>query len=157
MKKALICCGLAVTLISACSPANPPQATVGVQDANHGVTGTNAGFRLLGPGPINYAIGHEHREEMYYEFEQNHSTSFRSLTADRHDLGDDHRFIGSIVAREEGVTPGMVIIAGSHAWVNVRFDGQMNSEQRNKKMQELQKKIQQQVPRYQIHLNQNER
>ena len=154
MKKALVSCGFALLLMSACTPAQSPQA---LGDFHHpqagaGMDAAEVGYRMLGPGPANYGV-YQWPTSYRYDGEANFSTSFRTLSPDRQDLGDDRSFIQSVVAREDGFQPGMVIIAGRHAWVNIQMDEEITGEERTKKVKALQQKVQEQVPRYQIHIN----
>ena len=154
MKKAFVSCGFALLLMSACTPAETPQA---LGDFHHpqagaGINAADVGYGLLGPGPANYGV-YQWPTSYRYDGEANFSPSFRTLSPDRPDLGDDRAFIQDVVAREDGVNPGMVIIAGRHAWVTVHLDENIDGDDKNKKLDELEHKIQTQVPRYQIHLN----
>ncbi|OLO42263.1 hypothetical protein BTR23_03295 [Alkalihalophilus pseudofirmus] len=151
MKKFIIGCGLSAMLLSACTPANPPQALNENQQSGQRVTGQEISYGMLGPGPINYHVIN-HRPFAQHEGEINHSASFRTPTTTRQDLGDDQDKIREIVELE-GFTPGMIITAGSHAWVNVRDDGTYQGKVKEKKMRELQTALKQGIPRYQIHLN----
>ena len=150
MRNIAITCGLALLVMaSGCSPANPPQAGTKAQ-ANPTVT-ERMTYGLLGAGPVNYWEGAQ-RSDYRLDSEANHSTSFRTLSPNRHVLGDDREKIREIV-QIQGMDAGMVIIAGSHAWVNVGGLDGLNEEQTKEKMKQLRKELKSGVPRYQVHIN----
>ncbi|WP_216829965.1 hypothetical protein [Alkalihalobacterium elongatum] len=152
MKKFIIGCGLSALLLSACTPANPPQALGGGNPGSgQQVTSESIGYGMLGPGPINYSIINQ-RPTALHEGEVNHSASYRTLTRDRQDLGKDQDKIREIVEMN-GFTPGMIITAGHHAWVNVDDGGNFQGKAKEKKLRELRTALMQGIPRYQIHLN----
>lgn len=155
MKKFIIGCGLSALLLSACTPANPPQALGGNPGGSgQQAAGQDISYGMLGPGPINYHVIN-HRPIPLHEGEVNHSASFRTLTPDRQDLGDDQDKIREIVELK-GFRPGMIIMAGSHVWVNVDDDGNFEGKAKEKKLKELRTALRQGIPRYQIHVNTGE-
>ncbi|WP_209123379.1 hypothetical protein [Alkalihalobacillus sp. BA299] len=154
MKKFIIGCGVSALLLSACTPATPPQSLDENPTTGQRVTGQDISYGMLGPGPINYHVIN-HRPFIDHEGEINHSASFRTLTPERQDLGDDQDKIREIIV-QEGFAPGMIITAGSHAWVTVTSDGNFEGEKREKKLQELRAALQRGIPRYQVHLNTGE-
>ncbi|WP_026672786.1 hypothetical protein [Alkalihalobacterium bogoriense] len=148
MKKTIVGCSVALLLVAGCTPASPPKA-----NSVQGLQGTNAQqitYGMLGPGPINYGeITDE--PDFYHEGYENHSTSFRTLTPRRQDLGDDEEKIRYVI-EQEGLRAGAVIIAGSHAWVNVYGDG-LSAEEQKEKEKQARQSLQRIVPRYQVHVN----
>ncbi|WP_096203032.1 hypothetical protein [Bacillus sp. FJAT-45350] len=150
MKKVLVGCSLAILMVtSACTPAQPPEASAQNQGA---VSGQQIGYGLLGPGPINYGEIYD-RPTNRFDGEINHSPSFRTLSPERQDLSDDENKIREIVLLEDGLSPGMVFFAGRHAWVNVHFDQSMDSEDREQKISKLKTSLKEGAPRYEVHVN----
>lgn len=155
MKKAILCCGLALSMVTACTPADPPQALqMPNQLAEQDTQMQRLSHHFFGPGPINYGVIYDnHFGDYLNDGEMNHSPSFITLDNDRTDLGDDQDMIRSIVAREKGLSPGMVMMVGKDVWVNVHFDGAYQENERQEMTKQLRENLKKAMPRYDIHLN----
>ncbi|WP_017725972.1 tautomerase family protein [Halalkalibacterium ligniniphilum] len=149
MKKWISCCLALLLFIGGCSQPENPEVQ-GVR--KNGVTLQQISYGLFGPGPINYG---EIRKPLVYNHqgEENTSTSFRTMNRGRQHLGDDQERIRSIIQDQFDLNSGMVIIAGSHAWVNVKFPEGISREQKDERLAELEKALQQGIPRYRVHVN----
>ncbi|MGO4889135.1 hypothetical protein ACJ2A9_15400 [Anaerobacillus sp. MEB173] len=157
MKKAILTCGLALSLLAACSPANPPQALQVPNDRPEAGTMERMNYHFFGPGPINYGVIYDnHRGDYLQDGHINHSPSFKTLDNTRPDLGDDEQMIRLVVANEKGIRPGLVAIIGKDAWVNVHFTDSYPKNEREKKLNALKKSLNDAIPRYDVHLNVNE-
>ncbi|MBU8905865.1 hypothetical protein [Desertibacillus haloalkaliphilus] len=147
MKKALLGFGISLIALSACTPAQPPQAQSAADQSRMG----QVSYGMLGPGPINYG---QIRDEPTYGYNgELPRSSFRTTSTHRPDFGDDQDKIREIVAQKEGINPGYVVIAGKHAWVNVRFAGDYSDQERQQKLKSVRQSLEQGIPRYQVHLN----
>jgi hypothetical protein len=78
----------------------------------------------------------------------NTGTSYRSPATPRQDLGDDQDRMETLVYQYPGVTPGMVIIMGRRAWVNIMFDEPLTGQEEEDKIRELEQKLIDDNPRY---------
>lgn len=149
MKKAIIY-AIIVIMISACSPMNSENT-----GKENNVDGNQVAYGLLGPGPINYGFIRDDADEYRYDGYINQTPSFKTLDRHRIDLGDDEDKIRSILAEEEGVTPGTVFILGKDVWVNATLDTK-DKKEIEKKKKELQKVLSKAMQRYDIHLRMNQ-
>ncbi|NEU30420.1 hypothetical protein GN156_06445 [bacterium LRH843] len=108
-------------------------------------------YGLLGPGPLNY--GEIKKAPKYrYEGEINTSTSFKTMNRDRRTLGDDQELIHHIIHNRFGLDSGMVILAGSNAFVNVTFPKDLSKAERKEKLDQLNKAFMSEIPRYKVHV-----
>lgn len=122
-------CFALLFLISACTSASPSENSQRLQ----GTADQQDGIILNSEGNFTGA-------------------SYRSVGENGHNLGTDEDKIREIV-RLEGLEAGMVIIAGSHAWVNVTFPEEMEGKERDEKLTQLYDALQRGIPRYQVHVN----
>jgi hypothetical protein len=141
----------AVFLLAACSPVQPPQAqssdTNGVLDVNYS--------NQLNNDEVLDEIPDEGRG-MQYSFDTNQNPHhYRNLSDKRYTISDDQDKIRAIVNRTNFARPTAVAIVGNNAWVNVTLTGDPSKAQRNNLMDELERAIQKEVPRYRIHLRVN--
>lgn len=112
----------------------------------------NVMYGLFGPGPMMYS-GVRQRPTYSHRGEENTtSASFRTLTNERQNLGDDQSIIHQVIHDQYGFEMGMVMIAGSHAYVRVTPPPQLDEQQKKAEMTKLKKALQQQIPRYQVHI-----
>ncbi|MCM3714261.1 hypothetical protein [Halalkalibacter oceani] len=112
----------------------------------------NVMYGLFGPGPMMYS-GIRQRPTYSHRGEENTtSTSFRTLTNERQNLGDDQSLIHQIIHDQFGFEMGMVVIAGSHAYVKVTPPPELDAQQKKAEMTKLKEALQQQIPRYQVHI-----
>lgn len=108
-------------------------------------------YGLLGPGPINY--GNIRKEPRYrFEGEENTSPSFKTMNRYRRHLGDDQQLIHHIIHDEFGLETGMVMLAGSHAFVSVTLPKGLSEEEKQEKLGKVKRALLQEVPRYRIHV-----
>lgn len=93
------------------------------------------------------------KEDYLLNSEGNYTgTSYRSFVNNRQHLGNDEDKIREIV-QMQGYEAGMVVIAGSHAWVNVHLPKNVKEKERKQINKQLHKALQRGIPRYQIHVN----
>ncbi|RBW68702.1 hypothetical protein [Bacillus taeanensis] len=141
----------AVLLLGACSPVEPPQAQ------SNDTTG------VLDVGYNNQLNNEEELDEIsdggrgvQYSFDTNQNPHhYRNLSDKRFTISDDQDKIRALVNRTNFAKPTTVSIVGNHAWVNVTLTGNPSKAQRQNRIQELEQAIQQEVPRYRIHLRVN--
>ncbi|WP_100405731.1 hypothetical protein [Bacillus solitudinis] len=147
MKVWVSCLLTGVVLLTGCNDQETPQAqNVNIDQITYG---------LLGPGPANYH-GIQKLPTYRSQGEENTTgTSFRKMNANRQDLGDDQLTIHEIVENDSPFKAGMVIIAGSHAWVNITPPSDMEPNEKKKKLSALRQELTQKIPRYQVHLRDN--
>ncbi|MGJ9385820.1 hypothetical protein [Salipaludibacillus sp. CF4.18] len=104
---------------------------------------------LLGPGPVNYGEIHDQSHSYNPRTESNVTgTSYRSLDAPRQTEGDDQEMIENVVYAIPKVTPGMVILTGANAWVNIQIEGEPSQEEEDKVIEDVEKQLKQANPRY---------
>lgn len=147
MKKAILMI-VAIFMLSACSPINPPEA------GQNSVDGNQVAYGLLGPGPINYGVIRDDVDEYRYDGMINQTPSFRTLDRHRPDFGDDQDKIRTIV-RQEGAEPGPIFIVGKDIWVNATIHAGDKNE-REQQQANLQEVLTKAMQRYDIHLQINQ-
>ncbi|MDG5787335.1 hypothetical protein QA612_07495 [Evansella sp. AB-P1] len=104
---------------------------------------------LFGPGPANYGVIREQYEPFDPVTESNNTgKSYRSPSHPHQTIADDQDMIEDIIYEMPGVTPGMVIIMGGHAWVNVSFEEKINGEVSEEQVAEIERRLYKANPRY---------
>lgn len=147
MKKLLLLIAVLI-MTSACSPANTPEAGQENVDVNR------VAYGLLGPGPINYGVIRDDKDEYRYDGMINQSPSFRTLDRHRHDLGDDQDKV-RLLLREEGVQPGAVFIIGKDLWVYANVTTP-DAKEREKTQAHLKQVLTKAMQRYDVHVRINQ-
>jgi hypothetical protein len=142
-KKWLSYMAVGLFLVTGCNDPESPKAQATGQVA----------YGLFGPGPINY--GNLYRQKPTYNNmgEVNTGTSFKSLNRERRHLGNDQELIRHIIEEEYGMNAGVVVIAGSHAFVNVTPPTGMDEETKKEAMGKLKRALLLEVPNYQLHVS----
>lgn len=111
---------------------------------------------LFGPGPANYESIFRQAAPYDPATEANVTgKSFRSLNTPHQTIEDDQTVIEQALFQMEGVTPMPVILAGSHAWVNISVENynDMPKEQKDKLKEDIEHHLQQVNPRYSYEIN----
>ncbi len=143
-----------------CSDLDTPEVGGMNEPNNINENEHNVTYGLLGPGPVNYGVINDQRRP-HQENELNHTgLSYRDPKAARQDIGEDQDMIENIVYETEGVTPGMVVIVGGQAWVNIMFNdnGQgLTQQDQDQKVSEVEEKLKQANPRYEYRVSVNDR
>jgi hypothetical protein len=153
-KKWLSCLAVGMLLVAGCNEPEPPQAQA---QGNSGTAMQNVnratGYGLLGVGPLNRASYNRKHVTSIQESEFNRGTSYVTPQSERRTLESDQQLIHHIIEDEHGMNAGMVIIAGSHAFVNVTPPASLNEEDKKKEIGKLKRALLQEVPRYQVHIS----
>ena len=110
-------------------------------------------YGLLGPGPINYGTIRKAPRYRYQGEENTTSPGFKTINHDRRHLGNDQQLIHHIIHDEFGLKTGMVIIAGSHVFVDVTLPEDLSDEQKKEQLGKVKRALLLEVPRYKIHVN----
>lgn len=150
MKRAVITMIISIFMISACSPVQSPEA-----GQAKSVEGNQVAYGLLGPGPINYGVIRDDKDEYAYDGYINTSPSFRTLDRHRHDFGDDQDKIRAILLGEEGVDPGAIYIVGKDVWVYAKVDS-LEKRTVQAKEKELEHILEKALQRYDVHVQINQ-
>ncbi|UTR12224.1 hypothetical protein MM300_08025 [Evansella sp. LMS18] len=146
MKYTLLGFCLLLLFIPACNNIDTPDVGGFTTDTNKQKDWNRS---LFGPGPANYGIVERMNEPFDPVNEANNTgTSYRSPATPRQDLGDDQDRMETLVYQYPGVTPGMVIIMGRRAWVNIMFDEPLTGQEEEDKIRELEQKLIDDNPRY---------
>ncbi|MFC0471694.1 hypothetical protein ACFFHM_14625 [Halalkalibacter kiskunsagensis] len=149
-KKWLSCVAVGLFLVAGCSDPEPPKAQgKTVQSHEKG----SVAYGLLGPGPINYGSLYRQKPTFDHMGEINTGTSFKTLNRERRHLGNDQELIRHIIEDEYGMNAGVVVIAGSHAFVNVTPPAGMDEENKKETMEKLKRALLLEVPSYQLHVS----
>ncbi|ADU32326.1 hypothetical protein [Evansella cellulosilytica] len=107
------------------------------------------GESFFGPGPANYGAIEEHNAPSDPNTETNTTgKSYRDPVKAHQTEEDDHEMIENIVHNTPGVTPGMVMIVGSNAWVNVSFEERINGNVSSEQVREIERQLYEANPRY---------
>ncbi|MBU9724356.1 MULTISPECIES: hypothetical protein [Bacillaceae] len=152
MKYTLTGLGLLLLIFTGCNDdVNPPE--VQGQNTNEApIEHKDWGSALMGPGPINYGAIEEQADPYHPVTEQNSTgTSYRSPLQEHQDFGDDQDMIEDVLYRMEGVNPGMVVLMGGHAWVNVMLDDTMAGQEnvdKESRIREIEEELYEVNPRY---------
>ncbi|ARK32764.1 hypothetical protein [Halalkalibacter krulwichiae] len=148
--------GLAVgmLLVTGCTDPNPPQAGNQIQ-AQGERTAYTMGDYGLGMGPLAKTSYNRKHVTTIQESELNRGTSYITPQSSRRTLENDQQLIHHIIEDEHGMKAGMVIIAGSHAFVNVTPPADLNEEDKKKEMGKVKRALLQEVPRYQVHVRED--
>ncbi|WP_096185891.1 hypothetical protein [Evansella halocellulosilytica] len=114
------------------------------------------GASLFGPGPVNYGRVSD-RPERHPNVNEMNTTgkSFRSLDANRQTVGDDQDMMETIIYEIDGVVPGMVIITGGEAWVNVAFERGMEQQEKDEIINTIEDRLYDANPRYHYKIVEN--
>ena len=154
MKYALLGFCMLLLLIPACNNLDTPE----VKGMN-----TNTGEQkdwnrsLFGPGPVNYGVVDRMDEPFDPVNEANNTgSSYRSPATPRQDHGEDQTMIENIIYEMPGVSPGLVILTGGRAQVNITFnDDGISPEQEEAKIRELEAMLYNANPRYNYKVTRN--
>ncbi|MFA9559877.1 hypothetical protein ACERII_21420 [Evansella sp. AB-rgal1] len=145
--------GLSMLLLllmgTACNDLDTPE----VQGLNTNTTNNEVekdwAESLFGPGPANYGAARDRREPSDPITESNYTgKSYRDPVHEHPTEGQDQDRIENVIYDMPGVTPGMVIIMGSHAWVNVTFEDRINGNVQEDQVREIEEKLREAMPRY---------
>ncbi|PYZ92479.1 hypothetical protein CR194_12460 [Salipaludibacillus keqinensis] len=149
-KQIIICLLITCIFLGACNQPKPPEVEGEVQAQFHTeVKRKDWGRSLFGPGPASYGTIAKQGEPYDPATESNVTgKSFRSLNTPRQTEADDQEMIESVIYDIQGVTPGMVILIGGRAWVNVMFDENLNQQQQDQLVNEIEQKLIDANPRY---------
>jgi len=160
VKQVMICLMIALFFISACNRPNSPEVEEHTQGEAQGqfqqqrqedgnTTNKNWARSLFGPGPANYGYI-AHRSAPYDPVTESNITgkSFRSLNAPRQTDGDDQELIEATIVDMPGYSPGMVILIGGRAWVNVTVETSLTQEQQKQHTSYLKQELTKVNPRY---------
>ncbi|UCZ53039.1 hypothetical protein LGQ02_20050 [Bacillus shivajii] len=138
---------------TACTEMDPPEAQ-GL--GNQGEARKDWGESLFGPGPINYGNVTDRPERHTNVSELNTTgTSYRSPEASRQTLADDQDIMETIIYEMDRVEPGMVIITGGQAWVNVMFERGMEQQEKQDLIEEIEDRLYDANPRYHYRIIEN--
>ncbi|WP_088104404.1 hypothetical protein [Halalkalibacter urbisdiaboli] len=154
MKRFWLGCVVGAVLLTGCNEPEKSEAQ-GMQMRATQPSMDQITYGLLGPGPANYhgmdkLPTYRHRGQ-----ENTTGTSFRTMDANRQTMGDDQVTLRGVV-EDSPFQPGMVIIMGSHAWINLTVPEDMDEDEKKKEMKALRQEFKRQIPRYQIHINEND-
>ncbi|MCE7792455.1 hypothetical protein K8O68_08500 [Salipaludibacillus sp. CUR1] len=146
---------LIILMVAGCNGPNPPEMDGEAQGQYQGETlfqRKDWGRSLFGPGPINYESINRQKEP-YDPITESNVTgkSFRSLDTPRQTEADDQDKIETAIYDMPGVTPGMVILIGGNAWVNVMLEDQYETssqEQESQILADIEKRLKEVNPRY---------
>lgn len=72
------------------------------------------------------------------------------------EISEEQEMIEGIIYNMPNVEPGMVIIVGDHAWVNVMFDNMLTDEERQEIVAHLEKRLHEAIPKYEYKIIVNE-
>ncbi|WP_026691605.1 hypothetical protein [Alteribacter aurantiacus] len=132
-----------------CSDMDTPDVN-SMNEPNH-PNQRNVAYGLFGPGPANYGAIKEirssssegdHRENV-------NGLSYRDPLSERQTIGEDQDMMEDVIYSTPGVTPGMILLNGAHAWVNMQIDNQgLTQEEKDAKVREVEKKLKAANPRY---------
>ncbi|MCR6112372.1 hypothetical protein HXA35_18735 [Bacillus sp. A301a_S52] len=156
VKKIIMLMMIGMILLNGCNRPNPPEMEEGaagyhvqeqVEERQRDWTRS-----MFGPGPINYDFI-ERQNEPYKISEANVTgRSYRSLNSPRQTEEDDQKLIEDIIYELDGVVPGMVILVGAQAWVNVMPDDASPQSYTKEEEDKLKDKIEDELkkgnPRY---------
>ncbi len=134
MKKVLFVLVIALFVTVGCQEQRTHYDTEdsqGVQSASKEPGTNRVLYGLFGPGPLNYDQIHRQQSGRYDRNElPNIGTSFRSMDVDRRHLGNDQELIAEIIQKDFGLESGRVLIAGNHAFVNVKPPEDMEEKEK---------------------------
>ncbi|WP_280770498.1 hypothetical protein [Salipaludibacillus daqingensis] len=157
-KQMMICFMIALCFISACNRPNPPEVEGNAQGQAQAQSETRGernstqkdwSRSLFGPGPANYGFINHQSDAYDPELEANVTgKSFRSLNAPRQTEGNDQDLIEATIIDMPGFTPGMVILIGSKAWVNVTVETNLNKDEQEEQKKYVEQKLIEANPRY---------
>lgn len=147
--KWISCLMTGMLLLTGCGETGALQ---GQGASENGQSQNQIAYGLLGPGPINY--GNIRKAPSYrHHGEENTSTSFKTLNRYHQHLGNDQQLIHHIIHDQFGLETGMVIIAGSHAFVNVTLPKDLDDEQKKEQLGKVKRALLLEIPRYKVHVN----
>ncbi|MDQ0257173.1 hypothetical protein J2S74_004631 [Evansella vedderi] len=156
MKYTLAGIGLLLLIITGCNDLDTPEVGGFGNNTNpqtaHGQK--DWGESLFGPGPANYGVAQHNQQDRVDNFSEINSTgkSYRSPQAPHPTHADDQERMENIVYDYPNVVPGMVVIMGGQAWVNIMHEDHPNpgvsQEENNRRVQEIEERLIQANPRY---------
>ncbi|MFC0561087.1 hypothetical protein [Halalkalibacter alkalisediminis] len=157
-KKWLSCLAVGMLLVTGCNDPQPPQAqgnmnTMNTTNQNQPNFIDGAVHGVFGVGPMNYLSYNRQRATYDRMGEFHKGASYITPQSERPTLENDQALIHHIIEDEYGMEAGMVIIAGSHAFVNVTPPEDLSDEDKKKEMGKLKRALLQEVPRYQVHVS----
>ncbi|MBP3952771.1 hypothetical protein [Bacillus suaedae] len=156
MRKWIAPLTLGVLLVTGCQagPIEGTQDGQGIQSMSTDSDVNRLTYGLFGPGPMNFESINRQKPTYGYrsDIQNTTGTSFRSMHAERRHLGNDQQLIHHIIHDEFGLDSGMVILAGSHAFVNVSIPKDLEDDEKKKKIDSLERKFQEEIPRYRVHI-----
>ncbi|GAE33618.1 hypothetical protein [Halalkalibacter akibai] len=158
-KKWLSCLAVGMLLATGCNDPEPPQAQVqalGNTGANQNQLMDRLGHGLVGHGPLNDLSYNRKHVSYVQESEFNRGTSYITPQSARRTLESDQQLIHDIIEGEHGMDAGMVILAGSHAFVNVTPPKDMDADDKKKEMGKLKRSLLLEVPRYRVHITEKD-
>lgn len=145
----LICLSI-VLLMSACNSPNTPEADGDVQGQteNQMVHQQNKNTIDTKENPFDYATTNYGAIDYHQVLPGNTvgglnvmGEGFRSLHAPHPSESDDQLVIENIIYDMPGVTPGMVVLIGKRAWVNVSFENDLTEQQETEQTDEIRRRL----------------
>lgn len=103
----------------------------------------------LGPLADPLSVGDEGARDPYGRT----PTRYSNVGSKNLNIGADQDKIRRIVAATDGFDPGIVTIVGNDAWVFARISPEYTDEEKEEKIEELHRRLQFAMQRYDIHLN----
>ncbi|MBM7095569.1 MULTISPECIES: hypothetical protein [Alteribacter] len=110
----------------------------------------NVAHGLFGPGPANYGAINEMRQPQHTDHRENvNGLSYRDPLSARQTIGEDQDMMENVIYSTPGVTPGMILLNGAHAWVNMQIDNDgLTQKEKDAKVREVEEKLKAANPRY---------
>ncbi|SDZ45159.1 hypothetical protein SAMN05421736_11341 [Evansella caseinilytica] len=159
MKYALTGLGLLLLFVTGCNnDLDTPEVRGLHSDSNAQVSRDQRDWAesLFGPGPANYGTVDD-TEAVDNIGEQNTTgQSFRSPSAPHPNIGEDQDTMERIVHDIPGVSPGMIILVGGQAWVNIMFEENVTDSEQENQVREIERRLIEANPRYSYQVIVNE-
>jgi len=158
-KTTLISFLIVFCLMSGCNRPNTPETDGNVQgQAQHQNQHDGNSIEIkqwmtsLGPGTTKYGAIDYHHVSLYDQVTGAKTTGegFHALEE------DDQLIIENVIYDKPGVTPGMIILIGNRAWVNVSFERELTEVEANEEIAEIKERLRQVDPRYEYEVIINE-
>ncbi|WP_227937024.1 hypothetical protein [Alkalihalobacillus deserti] len=151
-KKWLSCLAVGMLLATGCNDPEPPEAQA-LGNTNNSNYMDRAIHGVFGLGPMNDLSSNRQRVTYNEVAEFNKGTSYITPQSTRRTLENDQALIHHIIEVEHNMKAGVVIIAGSHAFVNVTPPTELNDDEKKKEMGKLKRALLQEIPRYRVHVS----
>lgn len=155
MKKAWVSCGLAVLIATAGCSSQPPE-TKEASPYQTDVETKTVRDRYFGLGPISDGLSNRN-EDVGDPYAGPGISQYNNVGSKNLNIGHDQDMIRYMVDHTEGFDAGMVTIVGNDAWVFAKISADYSEAERERKVDRLQDQLEHGMPRYDIHLNIDER